>query len=190
MMPATAPRIPDRRPPILKLAVALLGLPLLAGCAETQQPQREVDWRKYLPKEQPKEAPAKKTAARRPANTQTAAIPDAPPSASSGAGPAPAPLKLIGTSDQDLRARLGTPAAEREVGPARVWTYRGRDCAVDLWLYFDTARAGFYALEQELSGAAATSESCLNGTNVPAPAPLPAPATGAPPAAAKKSRGA
>lgn len=184
MMPAPAPRSPRRRPTFPGLLpVALLGLPiLLAGCADTLAPQREADWRKYLPKEQAKE-PAKPKPATRPQAAPPGATAPAPNPSESAA--VTAPSRLIGMSDQDLRARLGTPASEREVGPARVWTWRGRDCSVDLWLYYDTSRAGFYALEQELNGNAGSAEACLG----PAPAPLPSSAPPAAPSTAKNQRG-
>jgi hypothetical protein len=139
----------------------LLLLPLaLAGCAELMPSQSEPDWRKYLPKDYK----AQRTAVTpRVAGTVPPAAPSAlvPPAELPPLTPMPA--RLVGLSEAELRTQLGTPSEEREAGAARIWTWRGRDCAVEAWLYYDTARAGFYALEQQLSGRAASIDSCLRG---------------------------
>jgi hypothetical protein len=139
-------------------------LPLIvAGCVQPTA-QSEVDWRKYLPKDykaqrnsvSPKVAGAVPTL---PPGTIPPPEEVLPPSQS----PRVMPAKLVGLSDAQLRAQLGVPSEEREAGAARIWTWRGRDCAVEAWLYYDTARAGFYALEQQMSGKAASIDSCLRG---------------------------
>jgi hypothetical protein len=139
-------------------------LPLLAaGCAQTT-PQSEVDWRKYLPKDYKAQ---RSTVSPRVAG----AVPAPPPGALTPPEdvlpdtrvPGPMPAKLVGLSDAQLKSQLGTPTEEREAGAARIWTWRGRDCAVEAWLYYDTARAGFYALDQQMSGKAASIDSCLRG---------------------------
>lgn len=146
-----------------RLSFFLLPL-LLAGCAQ-QPAQTEVDWRKYLPKDYK----AQRTAVSPRVAGPVAAVPPGtltppdelvPPSQA----PSAMPAKLVGLSDAQLRAQLGVPTEEREAGAARIWTWRGRDCAVEAWLYYDTARAGFYALDQQLSGKAANVDSCLSGS--------------------------
>ncbi|GIL39904.1 hypothetical protein TMPK1_21410 [Rhodospirillales bacterium TMPK1] len=136
---------------------------LVAGCAQPAQ-QAEVDWRKYLPKDYKAQrssvsprvagvAPAVPPGALTPPDD---VLPEAHPSALM-------PAKLVGLSDAQLKSQLGVPTEEREAGAARIWTWRGRDCAVEAWLYYDTARAGFYALDQQMSGRAVSVDSCLRG---------------------------
>ena len=38
----------------------------------------------------------------------------------------------------------------RTAGAARVWRYQGRECAVEIYFYYDTGQADFFALEQRL----------------------------------------
>ncbi len=156
---------PSRRPLLRRmfqhrsLVLLLPPLLLLAGCAQPT-PQAEVDWRKYLPKDY--------KAQRSSVSPRVAgAVPTLPPGALQPPDevlPAtPMPAKLAGLSEAQLKSQLGMPTEEREAGSARIWTWRGRDCAVEAWLYYDTARAGFYALDQQMSGKAASVDACLRG---------------------------
>ena len=146
----------------------LLLLPLIvAGCVQPMA-QSEVDWRKYLPKDYKaqRNSVSPKVAGAVPSLPPGAIPPPEevlPPFQNPGQNPATMPAKLVGLSDAQLRAQLGAPSEEREAGAARIWTWRGRDCAVEAWLYYDTARAGFYALDQQMSGKAASIDSCLRG---------------------------
>jgi hypothetical protein len=96
----------------------------------------------------------------------------APPSASApGAAPAPLPpqngqsaalpQRVTGMRAEDVRQRLGAPQSQRTAGAARVWRYQGRECAVEIYFYYDTGQADFFALEQRLEGQAASPEACL-----------------------------
>jgi hypothetical protein len=62
---------------------------------------------------------------------------------------------------EDVRQRLGPPQSQRTAGAARVWRYQGRECAVEIYFYYDTGQADFFALEQRLEGQAASPEACL-----------------------------
>jgi hypothetical protein len=148
--------------PRRKCLILLLPL-IVAGCVRPTA-QSEVDWHKYLPKDY-------KTQRSTVSPKVAGAVPAVPPGSipapdevlPPSQSPGPMPAKLVGLSDTQLRAQLGAPSEEREAGAARIWTWRGRDCAVEAWLYYDTARAGFYALDQQMSGKAASIDSCLRG---------------------------
>jgi hypothetical protein len=80
---------------------------------------------------------------------QTAALPTAPAQ------------RVTGLRANDVRSRLGPPQSERTAGAARVWRYQGQGCAVDVYLYYDTRRGDFFALEQRPLGGGVSAESCL-----------------------------
>ena len=61
------------------------------------------------------------------------------------------PAKLVGLSKDETLSALGQPAAVREQPPATVWTYRTRDCAVDLFFYMDLATRAFRVLTTEVT---------------------------------------
>ncbi len=70
--------------------------------------------------------------------------------------PEPGPereIKLLGMSRSEATTLLGTPAAERDAAPAKIWTYAGAECAVELYFYLDVARNDFYALHYYVHGA-------------------------------------
>jgi len=78
-------------------------------------------------------------------------------SQSAAAVPAPAdlgaqPLKLIGLTQQETATLLGTPSAQWDRPPARVWHYQGPDCAVDVFFYLDVSRNEFSALRTTVAG--------------------------------------
>jgi hypothetical protein len=65
--------------------------------------------------------------------------------------------KLEGMRQDDILARLGPPAGERDVAPAKVLDYRATGCEVAIYLYFDTGRGGFFALHYDVNGRPAPS---------------------------------
>lgn len=58
---------------------------------------------------------------------------------------------------EEIVARLGAPAAERDVSPAKVLEYKATGCEVAIYLYFDTGRTGFFALHYDVNGRPAPS---------------------------------
>lgn len=84
--------------------------------------------------------------------------PDPTPPPAVAAPPAP---RVTGLRANDVRSRLGPPQSERSAGAARVWRYQGQGCSVDVYLYYDTRRGDFFALEQRVLGGAASAEACL-----------------------------
>lgn len=46
----------------------------------------------------------------------------------------------------------GLPVTEREAPPARIMEFGIGDCRLAAYLYFDTARNDFYALQYEVNG--------------------------------------
>ncbi|WP_185973795.1 hypothetical protein [Ferrovibrio terrae] len=83
------------------------------------------------------------------------------PAAPSAAQPAPvAPVEealprppvVVGLTRDGLVQQFGPPVAEREAAPARVLEFGGADCRLAAYLYFDTTRNDFYALQYEVNG--------------------------------------
>lgn len=78
------------------------------------------------------------------------------PAAAAQPAPQPEPLRppsVIGLNREGLRHHFGSPVQEREAAPARVLEFGGGDCRLVVYLYFDTARNDFYALQYEVNGA-------------------------------------
>lgn len=65
----------------------------------------------------------------------------------------PRPPNVIGLNREGLQHHFGGPVQEREAPPARVLEFGGGDCRLVVYLYFDTARNDFYALQYEVNGA-------------------------------------
>lgn len=65
--------------------------------------------------------------------------------------------KIEGMKAEEIIARFGPPAAERDVSPAKVLDYKATGCEVAIYLYFDTGRAGFFALHYDVNGRPAPS---------------------------------
>lgn len=84
--------------------------------------------------------------ARKPAVGQSTAV--APGSAR--------PPAVIGLNREALRQHFGEPAQERAAPPARVLEFGQGDCRLAVYLYLDTARNDFYALQYEVNGAPPT----------------------------------
>src|SRR3546814_1209804 len=63
---------------------------------------------------------------------------------------------VIGLNRDALIRQFGTPVAEREASPARVLEFRHENCLLAAYLYFDTARNDFYALQYEVNGSVDT----------------------------------
>jgi hypothetical protein len=85
-----------------------------------------------------------------------------PPANLAPGGPSAAlPQRVTGLRAEEVRQRLGAPQSQRTAGAARVWRYQGRECTVEIYFYYDTGQADFFALEQRLEGQAASPEACL-----------------------------
>jgi hypothetical protein len=138
---------------IRRMAAALSVAVLLAGCETVSG------------KTAPPAPPPKPAAAAPAASPAPAAAPVARPTPAPAAKPAiPTVFKIEGMKQDDILAQLGTPAAQRELSPARVLDYRARGCTISIYLYFDTGRADFFALHYDFNGKAGPSreaERCL-----------------------------
>lgn len=90
------------------------------------------------------------------APTQQAALPREGSQPRSTDQPVPE-IHLVGASRDHTAFLLGSPAAEREAAPAKVWHYRDRagECAVDVYFYLDVARNDFFALHYDVRNGAA-----------------------------------
>jgi hypothetical protein len=75
------------------------------------------------------------------------------------------PAKLVGLGKDETLAMLGQPAAVREQPPATVWTYRSRECALDVFFYMDLSTRAFRVLTTEVTSelkSADARRTCLN----------------------------
>lgn len=66
--------------------------------------------------------------------------------------PEPAPVRVVGLSQDSVHRLLGAPASQTQKGPAQSWTYEGDGCSVVVTFYYDVTRSGFFALSQKLLG--------------------------------------
>jgi hypothetical protein len=72
------------------------------------------------------------------------------------------PASLIGLSDKDLAALLGTPAWTRSESPAAVWQYRGTACVLDIYFYEESGTPRvYYAEARDGSARSVTLAACL-----------------------------
>ena len=87
-------------------------------------------------------------------HTAAAVRSPSPAPASRAVGPTAAPeagASLIGLPEDQLVARLGPPAAERDdQPPAKTWRYHNKDCTVDFTLYPDVQTRIYRALAYEV----------------------------------------
>lgn len=108
-----------------------------------------------------------------PEDTTVASTPPAPPPPASPPRERPAapptvdfdPAKLVGLDKEETLATLGQPAAVREQPPATVWTYRSRECSLDVFFYMDLATRAFRVLTTETNSdlkSADARRTCLN----------------------------
>jgi len=74
------------------------------------------------------------------------------------------PVRVIGWSPDQVRARLGPPANEEIHGSVRVWTYRAGECGLRITFYYDVIRSGFFALSQQAFGPADDKAACAGGS--------------------------
>jgi hypothetical protein len=139
---------------VLTLPVLLAGCELLRPVAAPAPPP--------VQEAPPPPAPAVEPPPARPAPLPARKPPlPAPPSA---AQPAPAiaappaddaltrPPVVVGLTRDGLVQQFGPPVAEREAAPARVLEFGSSDCRLAAYLYFDTTRNDFYALQYEVNG--------------------------------------
>lgn len=94
--------------------------------------------------------------------TQTASRPPAAtPTPAPKAGPAPV---VAGLTQIQLVRLFGPPREARDAAPAKVLAFRDDTCALTVYLYYDTGRADFVALQYEVDGSPArgpAADACL-----------------------------
>jgi hypothetical protein len=97
-----------------------------------------------------------------PAPAQTATLPPvATPTPPPKAGPPPA---VAGLTQIELVRLFGPPREARDAAPAKVLAFRDNTCALTVYLYYDTGRADFVALQYEVDGSPArgpAADACL-----------------------------
>jgi hypothetical protein len=115
--------------------VALLCF-ILAGCAEFGQLSPEQTASPAPPTEAPPARPPDqpKLPAEKPVRRQASLPADDKPETRL---PVLAPEMLVGLDRGQIALLLGAPAAVREQPPATVWSYRAKDCALNVFFYPD-----------------------------------------------------
>jgi len=74
------------------------------------------------------------------------------------------PDSLVGLSPVEVRELIGRPVTVADRAPARIWSYRSRECAVDVFFYLDVGSSTFRALTLDLKdsrGKATRAPHCL-----------------------------
>jgi hypothetical protein len=147
--------------PILSALTAVAMGSLLSGCAAFQaaqdHPRAEqtgaAPTRSADPVAKSKKVPRQ---ARAPARQATLPRDGSQPR-DTDQGPQVPEIRLVGASRDHTAFLLGSPAAEREAAPAKVWHYRDQagECAVDVYFYLDVARNDFFALHYDVRNGAA-----------------------------------
>lgn len=156
------------RGPVLVLAL------LLPACVDGRMPWDEPS---ASPQASPKPVPTASQPVPEPADTATAHLrPLAKPPAratpgtsqaavqSSPVPPPPAAIRVVGLNRRQLSDLYGVPVVERDAAPARVLEFRSGECQLAAYLYLDTVRNDFFALQYEVNGSAAAtpaSQRCL-----------------------------
>lgn len=114
---------------------------------------------------QPRQRPAAPASTAKPSESpsaQTAALPPAAtPTPPRKSGPAPA---VPGLTQIELVRLFGPPREARDAAPAKVLAFRDDTCALTVYLYYDTGRADFVALQYEVDGSPArgpAADACL-----------------------------
>lgn len=102
-----------------------------------------------LPSVRPVPLPARKPPLPAPPSAAQPAPAVTPPPAEDAL---PRPPVVVGLTRDGLVQQFGPPVAEREAAPARVLEFGGSDCRLAAYLYFDTTRNDFYALQYEVNG--------------------------------------
>lgn len=96
---------------------------------------------------------------------RTTALPGAQaPVQSNAVPPPPALVRVVGLNRRQLSDLYGVPVAERDAAPARVLEFRSGECHLAAYLYLDTVRNDFFALQFEVNGSATAtpaSQRCL-----------------------------
>ncbi|WP_298375470.1 hypothetical protein [Azospirillum sp.] len=153
------------RPRVLGLVLAVV--PLLAGCpGATLPPNAAVPEARLtaaasrttatpLPKMKPAPPLGAASAA---LPVQSASLPDATPSGA--VAPSPPPLRpspsatpdaLVGLSEAQTAKLLGSPAAQEEASPGRIWRYAKGGCRLDVFFFMDmTLSQDFRALSYDM----------------------------------------
>lgn len=113
-----------------------------------------------------------------PPHETASAPPPPPPSPVPRERPPPTPdfdpAKLVGLDKDQTLATLGQPSATREQPPATVWTYKTRECAIDVFFYMDIATRQFRVLTTEVTTdlkSADARRNCLNRLRAASRAP-------------------
>ena len=63
------------------------------------------------------------------------------------------PDTLVGLSPDEVQAVIGRPVTVADRAPAKIWSYRSRECAVDVFFYLDVGSSTFRALTLDLKDA-------------------------------------
>ena len=136
--------------PLLRLASVVVTVGVLSGCTLLQRPDAA------------NQGGADKTEEASPTpSPQPPPVPPAkPPVAQLD------PQRLVGLNESAVTDLIGPPQDVRDQPPARVWSYTGNKCAVEVLFYFDLTQQEFRALTYSVEPAGRSDLSqriCLGG---------------------------
>jgi len=63
------------------------------------------------------------------------------------------PFMVAGLSEREVEATFGKPKEQSEQGPRRIWTYHQAGCTLQVVLFLDITRNGYYALDHKVVAA-------------------------------------
>ena len=165
-------------------ALLLLSMTLLAnGCAQPvehdharmstspEQVRRAPTQPAVRPQEDVAEKKAKPAmqASKQPVQDSAAVEPTEPPAPAQEPAAAPAPAhtasELMGKSESEVTALMGTPARVEQRAASTVWVYQGGDCSLDVFFFLDMATS-----DERVLTVAPTAQSATAAAAAEAPA--------------------
>lgn len=78
--------------------------------------------------------------------------------------PRPQIDEMIGWNESEIKTVFGTPAAQEDEAPTKRWTYRTKQCTLNVTLYPEVETKQFHALNYEVNsddGSAKRQQACV-----------------------------
>ncbi|HET6618605.1 MAG TPA: hypothetical protein VFG64_01615 [Dongiaceae bacterium] len=126
------------------------------------RPQEDVAEKKSKPVMQASKQPVEDTTAAPPVEEQPAPEAAAPPA------PAHTASELMGKSESEVTALMGTPARVEQRAASTVWVYQGGDCSLDVFFFLDMATSDERVLTVAPTAESATAAAAAAAAEAPA----------------------
>ncbi|MBS0546414.1 MAG: hypothetical protein JSR24_01615 [Proteobacteria bacterium] len=135
---------------------------LLPGCTVVENARSDFGKATHAIASATQSQPAARTAGTRVSTRNTAAPDVAKPGVAKSATTRDAgdgaPVTLVGKSEGQVRALLGSPTSEEDRAPGKTWHYRNGQCTIDVQLYPDVQTRQFATLAYEVKSDDSTDE--------------------------------